>query len=103
MSAVAPPGYLSSGEPVGAEDTAIPDYFGNIGVRPFSNAVGPYSSLGGAEMWSEVMEAMDYAVRKKVRMSELQDAEGKRIASLVDSESNVIVGEIINKVLLAYY
>jgi hypothetical protein len=49
------------------------------------------------------MEAMDYAVRKKVRMSELQDAEGKRIASLVDSESNVIVGEIINKVLLAYY
>ena len=90
VSAVAPLGILSSGEPAAAEGTAIPDYFGNLGVRPFINAVGPYSSLGGAEMWPEVIEAMDYAVRNKVRMSELHDAVGKRIAELTGAESAMV-------------
>jgi len=68
VSAVAPLGYLSSGEPAAAEGTAIPDYFGNPGVRPFMFTGG------------------------RIQLS----------ATVMDEGEDVIVGEIIRKVLLAH-
>ena len=68
----------------------MPDYFANLGVRPFINAIGPYSSLGGAEMWPEVIDAMDYAIKNKARMSDLHDAVGKRIAELTGAEAAMV-------------
>ena len=68
VSAVAPPGYLSSGEPAAAEGTAIPDYLGNPGVRPFMFSGG------------------------RIQLS----------ATVMDEGEDVIVGEIIRKVLLAH-
>ncbi len=67
-----------------------PDYFADLGVRPFINAIGPYSALGGAEMWPEVIEAMDYAIRNKARMSDLHDAVGRRIAELTGAEAAMV-------------
>ena len=69
---------------------APPDYFADLGVRPFINAIGPYSSLGGAQMWPEVIDAMDYAIRNKARMSDLHDAVGRRIAALTGAESAMV-------------
>ena len=66
------------------------DYFADLGVRPFINAVGPYSSLGGARMWPEVIEAMDYAISNKARMTDLHDAVGRRIAELTGAESAMV-------------
>lgn len=66
------------------------DYFGDLGVRPFINAVGPYSSLGGAQMWPEVIEAMDYAIKNKARMADLQDAVGRHIAELTGAQSAMV-------------
>jgi L-seryl-tRNA(Ser) seleniumtransferase len=66
------------------------DYFSDLGVQPFINAVGPYSSLGGAEMWPEVIEAMDYAIRNKARMTDLHDAVGIRIAEMTGVESAMV-------------
>ncbi len=66
------------------------DYFAELGVRPFINAIGPYSSLGGARMWPEVIDAMDYATRHKARMSDLHDAVGRRIAELTGAESAMV-------------
>lgn len=68
----------------------MPDYFADLGVRPFINAIGPYSSLGGAEMWPEVIEAMDYAIRNKARMSDLHDAVGRRIAELTGAAAAMV-------------
>jgi len=89
LSAVAPFSYFvrhasaSSARPV-------QDYFSDLGVKPFINAVGPYSSLGGAEMWPEVIEAMDYAIKNKARMTDLHDAVGVRIAEMTGVESAMV-------------
>jgi len=58
------------------------DYFSDIGVKPFINAAAAYSALGGRNMWPKVVEAMEYARERNVIMEELQDAVGKRLASL---------------------
>jgi len=100
VSAAAPLGYLSSGKLAAAEDNSVPDYFGELGVRPFINAVGPYSSLGGAEMWPEVIEAMDYGIRNKVRMSELHNAVGERIAELTGAESAMVSAGATSAIIL---
>jgi D-glucosaminate-6-phosphate ammonia-lyase len=76
-----------------ATDSAVrpaPNYFDKLGVRSFINAVGPYSSLGGAQMWPEVIEAMDYAVKNKARMADLHDAVGRRIAELTGAEAAMV-------------
>jgi len=89
LSAVAPFSYFMrdvTASPVLPEQ----DYFSDLGVQPFINAVGPYSSLGGAEMWPEVIEAMDYAIRNKARMTDLHDAVGARIAELTGVESAMV-------------
>ncbi|MGI9203097.1 MAG: hypothetical protein ACR2Q3_03765 [Woeseiaceae bacterium] len=77
-----------------------PDYFAQLGVKPFINAIGPYSSLGGAEMWPEVIEAMDYAIRKKVRMTDLHDAVGLRIAELTGSDAAMVSAGATSAIIL---
>jgi len=87
LGAVAP---LNSLSLQAAAAPATPDYFADLGVRPFINAIGPYSSLGGAEMWPEVIEAMDYAIKNKARMTDLHDAVGRRIAELTGAEAAMV-------------
>lgn len=89
LAVAAPLGKLS----LPASAAAVPatrDYFADLGVRPFINAIGPYSSLGGAVMWPEVIEAMDYAVRNKARMTDLHDAVGHRIAELTGAGAAMV-------------
>ena len=76
------------------------DYFAGLGVRPFINAIGPYSSLGGAEMWPEVIDAMDYAIRNKARMSELHDSVGRRIAELTGAQSAMVTSGATGAIIL---
>ena len=89
LSAAAPLSSLSF-RASAAEAPATIDYFADLGLRPFINAIGPYSSLGGAEMWPEVVDAMDYAIKNKARMSDLHDAVGKRIAELTGAEAAMV-------------
>ena len=90
LGALGPLGSLPLAETRADTESAARDYFAELGVDGFINAIGPYSSLGGAEMWPEVVEAMDYAIRHKVQMSELHDAVGKRIAELTGAESAMV-------------
>lgn len=78
--------YMLSGASTVGAPTFARDYHKELGQKPFINAIGAYSSLGGEEMWPEVIEAMDYAVRNKADMEELHDAVGRRIAELVGSD-----------------
>ena len=66
------------------------DYYQELGVRPFINAAGAYSALGGARMRPQVTDAMRYAATRKVKMRELHDAVGARIAELVGSEAAMV-------------
>lgn len=66
------------------------DYFAELGVKPFINAAGAYSALGGARMRPQVVDAMRYASTRKVKIRELHDAVGKRIAELVGSEAAMV-------------
>lgn len=77
------------------------DYHRELGVKPFINAIGSYSSLGGEEMWPEVIEAMDYAVQNKADMEDLHDAVGIRIAELVGSEYACVTAGATSAIILS--
>jgi len=72
------------------EDKMSRDYYKELGVKPFINAAGAYSALGGARMRPQVVDAMRYATTRKVKMKELHDAIGERISELVGSEAAMV-------------
>lgn len=82
------------GSLVGARGVAasVPkrDFFRELGVRPFINAAGTYTTLTASLMPPEVVAAWEYASRQYVRLNELQDAVGKRIAELIGCEAAMV-------------
>lgn len=67
-----------------------PDYFKDLGVKPFINAAGTYTTLTASLMPAEVFDAMRYASTCYVHLPKLQDAVGARIASLVGAEAAMV-------------
>jgi D-glucosaminate-6-phosphate ammonia-lyase len=77
--------------PIPKQEEAVGrDHFRELGIKSFINAAAPYSSLGGAQMWPEVIEAMSYASTRRARMKKLHDAIGSRIASLLGCEAAMV-------------
>jgi L-seryl-tRNA(Ser) seleniumtransferase len=66
------------------------DYFKELGVKPFINAAGTYTTLTASLMPPEVVQAIEYASKQYVRLQELQDAAGKRIAELIGCEAAMV-------------
>jgi D-glucosaminate-6-phosphate ammonia-lyase len=66
------------------------DYFKELGVKPFINAAGTYTALTASLMQPEVVAAMNFASKAYVRLNELQDAVGKRIAELTHAEAGMV-------------
>ena len=66
------------------------DYFKELGVKPFINAAGTYTALTSSLMPKEVMEAMEYATHHFVRLNDLQDGVGAKIATLLECESAMV-------------
>jgi L-seryl-tRNA(Ser) seleniumtransferase len=66
------------------------DYFKELGVKPFINAAGTYTNLTASLMPPEVVRAIEYASRSYVRLGELHDAVGKRIAELTGAEAAMV-------------
>lgn len=83
-------GNASFSRSVEAADVVGRDYYAELGVQTIINAAGAYSMLGGARMRDEVIDAMRYAATHKVKMRELHDAVGARIASLVSCEAAMV-------------
>jgi L-seryl-tRNA(Ser) seleniumtransferase len=67
-----------------------PDYFRELGVRPFINAAGTYTAMTASLMLPEVMEAINYAAKHFVMLDELHDRVGERIATLVRAEAAMV-------------
>ncbi|HYM13748.1 MAG TPA: selenocysteine synthase, partial [Bryobacterales bacterium] len=66
------------------------DYMQELKVHPFINAGEPYTTLTGSLMPPEVVEAIEYASKQYVRLNELHDAVGQRIASLAGCEAAMV-------------
>jgi L-seryl-tRNA(Ser) seleniumtransferase len=73
-----------------AAATSKRDYFKELGVQPIINAAGTYTSFTASLMLPEVMEAINYASKSFVRLNELHDAVGKRIATLLQAEAAMV-------------
>src|SRR5258707_12729717 len=74
----------------GVAATVKRDYFKELGVRPFINAAGTYTTLTASLMQPEVVQAIDYASKQFVHLIDLHDAVGKRIASLIGCEAAMV-------------
>ena len=81
---------LLGGSAAVAASPARRDYFQELGVKPFINAAGTYTTLTASLMHPEVVQAIEFASKRFVRLHEVHDAVGKRIASLVGSEAAMV-------------
>jgi len=81
---------LVSGAAPAAAAVQKRNLLGELGVRPFINAAGTYTTHSGSLMRPEVVEAINYSTQYFVEVDELHDAVGKRIASLVGSEAAMV-------------
>lgn len=76
---------LTQGRSIQAAST--PGIYKRLGVRPCINAVGTLTTLSGSLMPKEVLQAMEEASHSFVRIHELQEKAGKRLAELTGAEA----------------
>jgi len=75
---------------LGTAASAKRDYFKELGVHPFINAAGTYTTLTASLMEPEAVAAIEYASKTFVRLNELHDAVGKRIAAMTGAEAAMV-------------
>ncbi len=73
-----------------AAATVKRDYFKELGIKPFINAAGTYTTLTASLMQPEVVQAIEYASKQFVHLIELHDAVGQRIASLIGCDAAMV-------------
>jgi len=73
-----------------AAATVKRDYFKELGLKPFINAAGTYTTLTASLMQPEVVQAIEYASKQFVHLIELHDAVGQRIASLIGCDAAMV-------------
>src|SRR6516162_822559 len=83
-------GFLSGQRAVALEAPPARDVIKELGVRPFINAAGTFTAMSGSLMAPEVMAAMQAASRKFVKLDDLHNSVGKRIAELLHCESALV-------------
>ena len=66
------------------------DYFKELGVRTFINAAGTYTALTASLPHPDAIKAINYAAVQFVRLEDLQDKVGERIAELLKCESAMV-------------
>jgi len=66
------------------------DYFQKLGVTPFINAAGTYTTLSASTMPDEVQAAIALAARQPVNLNELLDASGTYLAKRLRCEAALV-------------
>lgn len=85
----------------GSPAAEIPrDYFKELGVRTFINASGTYTMLTASLMPPEVMKAINYASLQYVRLEELQEKVGERLAELLKCEGAMVTAGAASAITL---
>jgi L-seryl-tRNA(Ser) seleniumtransferase len=76
------------------------DFFKELGVRTFINAAGTYTVLTGSLLHPEVVKAINYAALQYVRLEDLHDSVGQRIAELLKCESAMVTAGAASAITL---
>jgi uncharacterized pyridoxal phosphate-dependent enzyme len=66
------------------------DYYAKLGVTPFINAAGTYTTLSASTMPDEVQAAIALASRRPVNLNELLDASGAYLAKRLRCEAALV-------------
>ena len=82
---------LAENTTMATESTPEPlDVYKALGIRPLINAAGTITTLGGSLMPPEVVAAWNTAAQSFVRLPDLQDRVGERIARLLDVDAALV-------------
>ena len=76
------------------------DYYKELGIKPFINAAGAYSVFGGAKMREDTISAMRYAAKNKVKIRELHNAVGNKIAILTGADAAMVTSGATASIVL---
>ncbi len=76
------------------------DYFKELGVRTFINAAGTYTALTASLPHPEVVHAINYAALQFVKLEELQDKVGERLAELLKCEGAMVTSGAASAITL---
>jgi len=66
------------------------DFFKELGVRPLINAAGSYTFLTASLMPPESVQAWEYGTKHYVRLDDLHNAVGRRIAEMLGAEGALV-------------
>ncbi|HEY1010165.1 MAG TPA: aminotransferase class V-fold PLP-dependent enzyme [Daejeonella sp.] len=82
----------TAAKPVSALSTQLAerDLYAELGLRTFINAAGNYTAMTGSIMPDEVMSAINASSKKFVKLDELQDKVGEKIAALCRAEAAMV-------------
>ena len=97
----ATPLLLGSGRAHAQESLSGRDVIEELGVRSFINAAGTFTMLTGSLMRPEAVAAMQVASKKFVRLEDLRDAVGKRIAELLHCPAALVTAGCASALSLA--
>jgi L-seryl-tRNA(Ser) seleniumtransferase len=92
---------MSANRAAAAPTAPARDVIQELGVRSFINAAGTFTALTGSLMPPEVMAAMQVASRKYVRLEDLHNAVGKRIAELLHCPAALVTAGCASALSLA--
>ena len=76
------------------------DYFKELGVRTFINAAGTYTALTASLPHPEVIKAINYSALQFVKLEELQDRVGERLAELLKCEAAMVTSGAFSAITL---
>lgn len=76
------------------------DYFKELGVRSFINAAGTYTALTASLPHPEVIKAINYAALQFVKLEDLQDKVGERLAELLKCEAAMVTSGAASAITL---
>jgi D-glucosaminate-6-phosphate ammonia-lyase len=93
---------LFPGGPAAAAESATGrDVIQELGVRSFINAGGTFTAYTGSLMRPEVVAAMQVASRKFVKLEDLHEAVGRRIAELLSCPAALVTSGCASALALA--
>jgi len=84
----------------GTEKDFERDYFKELGLRTYINAAGTYTALTASLPHPEVMKAINYAALQFVRLEDLQEKVGERIAELLKCEAAMVTAGAASAITL---
>jgi len=76
------------------------DFFKELGVRSFINAAGTYTALTASLPHPEVIKAINYSALQYVKLEELQDRVGERLAELLKCEGAMVTSGAFSAITL---